>query len=152
MPALTFGLAGAKSKPGLSKPPQKRKAVFEEDDDHDESDTVPPPQFGAKKTSKPLKPISGFNDEDEDEGQPPRKSPKLSKPGLQSSNTKPPSAGDPTNTQTCLPFAAQSYMIRRHPKSILRCTTTMRPTKRFMHPRRRSPTPKKIPSLNIWVP
>lgn len=93
MPALAFGLAGAKSKPGLSKPSQKRKAVFEEDDDHDESDTAPPPQFAAKKTSKPLKPISGFDDEDEDDRQPARKSPKLSKPGLQSSNTKLPSGG-----------------------------------------------------------
>lgn len=96
MPALAFGL-GARPKQGLPKPPQKRKAVFEDDDDRDELDTAspPPPQLAAKKSLKPLKPISGFDDEDEDDQQPPHKSPKLSKSGLQGSGSKISRGGGP---------------------------------------------------------
>lgn len=89
MPALAFGLNSAKSQPGTSKPSQKRKAFFDDDDDRDESDALLPlPQYGAKKNSKPLRPLDAFGD-DEDDLEPPRKSPKLSKPGLHSSRPKP---------------------------------------------------------------
>jgi coiled-coil domain-containing protein 55 len=87
MPALAFGLNSAKSQPGISKPSQKRKAFFD-DDDRDESDPTPPlPQYGAKKISKPLRPLNAFGD-DEETSEPPRKSPKLSKPSPHSSHTK----------------------------------------------------------------
>ncbi|KAK5056842.1 hypothetical protein LTR84_012374 [Exophiala bonariae] len=94
MPALAFGL-GAKPKQGLSRPPQKRKAIFDDDDDddddedRDESESAPPPpQFAAKKSLKPLKPISGFDDDDDGNQEPAQKSPTLSKPGLQGSGSK----------------------------------------------------------------
>ncbi|EXJ82652.1 hypothetical protein A1O3_06465 [Capronia epimyces CBS 606.96] len=85
MPALAFGLNAAKSRPGISKPSQKRKAFFDEDEDIPETNDVP--QYGAKKPSKPLRPITGFGEDDEDD-EPPRKSPQVSQPGLQSAKVK----------------------------------------------------------------
>ncbi|KAL2435235.1 hypothetical protein ABEF95_014760 [Exophiala dermatitidis] len=87
MPALAFGLNTAKPQAGASKPPQKRKAFFDEDDDPAETDGIAPPQYGAKKSSKPLRPLSGFSQDDGDD-EPLRKSPKLTQPGLQSANGK----------------------------------------------------------------
>ncbi|RVX66971.1 hypothetical protein B0A52_09185 [Exophiala mesophila] len=82
MPALAFGLNAAKTQPRISKPAQKRKAVFDQDDDASESeDAPPPPAYGAKKPSKPLRPLNPFDDDDEDAqkaSQSPKKSPKLS--------------------------------------------------------------------------
>jgi len=93
MSALAFGLNSAKSKPGLSKPSQKRKAFFDdENDDQEELDAPPPPQHDAKKNLKPLKPLDAF-DEGEDSLEPPRKSPRLSKLGLQTSRPKPADGG-----------------------------------------------------------
>ncbi|EXJ90795.1 hypothetical protein A1O1_03899 [Capronia coronata CBS 617.96] len=85
MPALAFGLNAAKPRPGIAKPAPKRKAFFDEDEDAPETNDVP--QYGAKKPSKPLRPLSGFGDDDEDD-EPPRKSPKLAQPGLQSAKAK----------------------------------------------------------------
>ncbi|ETI20370.1 hypothetical protein G647_08405 [Cladophialophora carrionii CBS 160.54] len=85
MPALAFGLNAARS--GPSKPAQKRKAFFDQDDDAPED--VPAPAYGAKKSSKPLRPLTDLGD-DEDEGQPPKKSPKLSSYGLQPAKGKSP--------------------------------------------------------------
>ncbi|EXJ54536.1 hypothetical protein A1O7_09876 [Cladophialophora yegresii CBS 114405] len=84
MPALAFGLNATRS--GPSKPAQKRKAFFDEDDGAPED--VPAPAYGAKKSSKPLRPITDLG-ADEDEKGPPRKSPKLSSYGLQPAKGKP---------------------------------------------------------------
>ncbi|KAL6247520.1 hypothetical protein RBB50_005866 [Rhinocladiella similis] len=65
MPGLAFGLNAGKSQPGIFKP-QKRKAFFDEEEDVPEH--KPPPQSGAKKTSKPLRPLSAFDDDDNDDG------------------------------------------------------------------------------------
>lgn len=93
MPALAFGLNSSKSQPGISKPSQKRKAFFDdENDDQEELNTPPPLQHGAKKNLKPLKPLDAFDD-GEDSLEPPKKSPKLSKPGVQTSHPKPANGG-----------------------------------------------------------
>lgn len=92
MPALTFGLNAAKPRPGISKPAQKRKAVFDQDGDpSDSEDAPPPPTYGAKKPSKPLRPLNPFGDDDaaHENSQPPRKSPKLSQPGLKRASGNP---------------------------------------------------------------
>ena len=88
MPALAFGLKSAK--PGLQNSAQKRKAFFDEDDDA--SENVPAPVSGVKKSSKPLKALTDLGDDDEDE-QPPKKSPKLSSYGLQPAKGKPSAPG-----------------------------------------------------------
>ncbi|KAK6386296.1 uncharacterized protein PV06_06823 [Exophiala oligosperma] len=64
MSGLAFGLNAGKSQPGISKP-QKRKAFF--DDEEDVPEHKPPPQYGAKKTSKPLRPLSAFDDDDDND-------------------------------------------------------------------------------------
>lgn len=94
MPALAFDLHTAKSQTGISKPTQKRKAFFDEDEDTPETEAVP--QYGAKKPSKPLRPLNGFGEDDED-NEPPKKSLKLSQPGLQSAKAKAPGTEKYTN-------------------------------------------------------
>lgn len=100
MPTLAFGLNAGKSQPGISKPSQKRKAFFDEDDD-DAPATNPAPGYGAKKPSKPLRPIASFDDGSEND-EPPKKSPKLSQPGLQGAKGKLPLAGAGTEKYTNL--------------------------------------------------
>ncbi|KAK5451799.1 hypothetical protein LTS15_008059 [Exophiala xenobiotica] len=97
MPALAFGLTSAKPKPGLSKPSQKRKAFFEEEEDVPE--IKPPPSYGAKKPTKPLRPLSGFGDDDED-AEPPKEEPKQY--GLQPAKRKPVALGGGTEKYTNL--------------------------------------------------
>ncbi len=75
MPALAFGLKPAKSQPGTSKPPQKRKAALFDDDGNEDETPEPTPQYGAKKSSKPLRPLSGFGDDDDDDEEPATKKP-----------------------------------------------------------------------------
>ncbi|KIW93219.1 uncharacterized protein Z519_05824 [Cladophialophora bantiana CBS 173.52] len=84
MPSLAFGLSSAKTSSSVSKPPQKRKAFFDEDA---AEDVAPAPEYGAKKSSKSLRPIKDLDD-DGDDGEPPRKSPKLSQFGLQPAKPK----------------------------------------------------------------
>ncbi|MBV36794.1 MAG: hypothetical protein CMP47_15295 [Rickettsiales bacterium] len=96
MPALAFGLTSARSKPGLSKP-QKRKAFFDEEEEAPENQ--PPPSYGAKKTSKPLRPLSGFGDDDDD-AEPPKEEPKQY--GLQPAKGKPAALGGGTEKYTNL--------------------------------------------------
>jgi hypothetical protein len=91
MPALAFGLNGAKS--GLSKPAQKRKAFF--DDDEDTEEKISTPSYGAKKPSKPLRPLKDLADDDEGE-QATRKSPKPTQYGLQPAKGK--TAGPATSS------------------------------------------------------
>jgi coiled-coil domain-containing protein 55 len=83
MPALAFGLNSSKA--GLPRPSQKRKAFFDDDNDASESLTTPP--HGAKKTSKPLRPLQDLGDDEEDQG-PPQNSPKVSQYGLQPAKPK----------------------------------------------------------------
>lgn len=66
MPALAFGLNAAKSQSGGVKPPPKRKAFFDAEEE-EAPETAPPPKYGAKKTSKPLRPLSAFDDDDDEE-------------------------------------------------------------------------------------
>ncbi|KIW76574.1 hypothetical protein Z517_09018 [Fonsecaea pedrosoi CBS 271.37] len=88
MPPLAFGLNSAKTSSGVSKPAQKRKAFFDDGDDgSEEAAATPPPAYGAKKTSKPLRPLRDLDDDDHDH-EPPRKSPKLSQYGLQLPKSK----------------------------------------------------------------
>ncbi|KAJ9614453.1 hypothetical protein H2200_002589 [Cladophialophora chaetospira] len=89
MPALAFGLKPGK--PGLPKPAQKRKAFFDEDEDT--SENVPAPSYGAKKPSKPLRPLTDLSNDDE-EVEPSSKSPNVSSYGLQPAKGKP---SEPTN-------------------------------------------------------
>lgn len=84
MPALAFGLGAAKPSAAgnKSKPALKRKAVFTDagsDDDNEQA----PPQAGAKKSSRPLKPLQPLAADDSSDGDDsprPTKSPKLSHP------------------------------------------------------------------------
>ncbi|KEF51556.1 uncharacterized protein A1O9_12473 [Exophiala aquamarina CBS 119918] len=88
MPALAFGLNSTKPQAGTSKRSQKRKAFFDGDNDEDDGlDNPPPQQHAAKKNLKPLKPLDAF-DGGEDNLEPPKKSPKVSNPGLQTFHPK----------------------------------------------------------------
>jgi coiled-coil domain-containing protein 55 len=115
MPALAFGLKGSKPSLSATKPAQKRKAVFgDAGSDDDQDSPQPPPQAGAKKSIRPLKPLQPLKDDtsssDEDgSAARPAKSPKLSHPasstsyGLQKNppSTKPAAAAPPaTSTDT----------------------------------------------------
>ena len=86
MKSLTFGFNAVKSQPGILKPSQKRKAIFDEDND-EEPQEPSASQYGAKKSTKPLRPINSFGADDGDE-KPPRKSPKISHLGVQSVKAK----------------------------------------------------------------
>lgn len=98
MPSLAFGLKPAKPQPGISKPSQKRKAFF--DDDEESSQPKPPPQHGAKKPSKPLRPLTGFGDDDDD--QPEETSSKPGQYGLQPAKGKTPDTTTGTQKYTNL--------------------------------------------------
>lgn len=86
MPALTFGLGAAKPSGtgNKGKPALKRKAVFTDAGSDDDGDSEQaPPQAGAKKSSRPLKPLQPLaadEDSDCDDSPRPTKSPKLSHP------------------------------------------------------------------------
>ncbi|OAP54723.1 hypothetical protein AYL99_11171 [Fonsecaea erecta] len=105
MPSLAFGLNSAKSSSGVSKPAQKRKAFFDDDDDDagEEIAAAPAPAYGAKKTSKPLRPLKDLDD-GADDGEPPSKSHKLSQYGLQLPKSK--SAGSATGTDKYVNLSA----------------------------------------------
>jgi coiled-coil domain-containing protein 55 len=88
MPALAFGLKGAKPGSGAPKAQQKRTAAaaFSTGNSDDESSSAAPrPSAGAKKSLGPPKPLQPLQDDDgssEDNADParPAKSPKLSHP------------------------------------------------------------------------